>query len=159
MGELKPGLVGKTFKDNPERARLAGMKNKGKKKSPATVAKMHLAQSRNTTNPLWANKNLTPEQAHFVSLLAENKFATAVKDMLLFIATKAETAEDYHKLLTQLMKIPFLQKALDDINKEKQKDIVPIIIDLLKKHNHEELIGELARELERNGWDTSASNS
>lgn len=142
---------------NSETGRAAGKKG-GRANTPKKLV-ANLKKLQKSPNWLKNNTKMSDEQIHFVTLLHNNQFATFIKDALVFIATKAETADDYHKLLMQVMKLPFIQKVWDDIQKTKQKDVIPIVIEVLRDNDAEKLIKPLLERLQDAGWNPTTEDS
>ena len=45
-----------------------------------------------------------------------------------------------------------MQKAMMDIHKDKEKDIIPIVISVLRRLGHEDAITHIYAELRQAGW-------
>ena len=140
-GQPKAGLIPLNRRSKEERRAI---QSKGGK---SFTDKKYVSAFENVTG-----KNLSIEQKHFITLLRGNQYASLIRDMIVVIVREAKTAEDWHKVLTQVMKMPFIEQVYNDMYKTKQKDVIPIIIDLLRKHGQDQIIAELNRELKRNGY-------
>lgn len=116
----------------------------GRSKSPEKIAAV--------IQNLPYNKNLLPEQSYAIASIKANDYKELIRHLILTIASKAETSKEYNDLLTQVFKIPFVQKIINDMENEKQRDIIPIVVELLHEEGQDELIGKLYDKLTAEGW-------
>jgi len=124
------------FKKGDPRQRELGRKGgQAKTLKKAISSTMNLART-----PSWHKKNMTRQQIHMVQLLKEGNFKQAIMDLVIQIASETKELEDKHKLLTQMMKLPFVAKILADYESKQQAEAIPIIIEVIREHGQEQLI-------------------
>jgi len=105
------------------------------------------------------NKNMSPERSYAIAALQSGDYNETIKHILLTIITKAESAKEWSDLLQQLLKLPFVQKIQQDIAREKQRDVIPIVVEVLTDAGHDELVGVLYDRLLKEGWNPNGRNT
>jgi hypothetical protein len=105
------------------------------------------------------NKTMSAERSYAIAALQSGDYNETIKHILLTIITKAESAKEWSDLLQQLLKLPFVQKIQQDIAREKQRDVIPIVVEVLTDAGHDELVGVLYDRLLKEGWNPNGRNS
>lgn len=134
----KHGLQTRTPEERREIARKGGQ---------ARTARKYMAVVANS--PL---VNLSEDKIRVLAAMRENDYNATIKEIVQIIIYKSETAKEWSDLLHNLLKLPYIKKLEQDLDREKQKDVIPIVVDVLREAGQEELVVKLYERLRREGW-------